>query len=377
MATNPFSASEPSLGFASKRLPHFRNDRRLPLDGELAASMVDRYLDSGYGYFDTAYTYGNGDAERCLRQALVRRHDRDEFTLADKLPCWRANSPDDLERQFELSCRRCGVDYFDVYLLQDIDASTYSRSTELGAWELLDRLKDEGRVRRTGFSFSGQSDLFNQVLTEHPEVDVVQLQVNYMDWDDDEIQSGKNYRVARQHNKPVIISEPLKGGGLAEMDERIANLFYSINPHESIVSLALRFVGDLEGAPVVISSASSVEQLDENIATFHDLRPLSSDELNAIDEMKKALRRRATIPCTNCNFCTKDCLRSIDIPEYLRILNLYRTFSSPSLCQYLYDSTLGHGGLPKDCLECGQCETICPEHLDIMKYLKEVDRLFG
>lgn len=377
MTVDPFTASAPSLGFGLMRLPHLRDDRHLPIDGERVTMMVDRFIEGGGTYFDTAYVYGNGDSERCIREALVKRFERDSFQLADKLPCWHASSYNELSTLFDTSCRRCGVDYFDVYLVHSLTAKNYEHACNIDAWRLMSNLKEQGRAKRIGFSFHDSPELLDRILEEHPEVDVVQLQLNYIDWDDPGIQAGKNYDIVRKHGKQIIAMEPIKGGGLADMDPRITDILKDAEPEVSPASWALRFVGDLEDVPLVLSGMGSLEQMDDNLATFSDMKELSLEELDLLDEVKKRLRERPTIPCTACHYCTKGCPNNIDIPEFLRILNQYNIYSSKVQCQHEYNNTLGHGGLPKDCIECNQCEDICPQHLKVTEYLKQVDQLFG
>lgn len=377
MADNPFEASASVLGFGCMRLPHVRDDRHLPIDGERVTTMVDRFIEGGGTYFDTAYVYGNGDSEHCLRETLTRRYPRDAFQLADKLPCWKASSYDDLSTLFDLSLRRCGVDYFDVYLIHSLTEANYEKANEVDAWRFISELKSQDRVKRIGFSFHGSPELLDRILTEHPEVDVVQLQLNYIDWDDPEIESGKNYDVARKHGKQIIAMEPVKGGGLTQMDSTILDILRAADPDSSPASWAIRFVADLTGVCVVLSGMNEVEQIDDNLSTFEKFKPLASKDLDCLDEVKERLRERPTIPCTSCRYCTKDCPQDIDIPEFLRILNQYNIYSSPTQCQHEYNNTLGKGGLPKDCIECGQCEDICPQHLKVTEYLKRVDGLFG
>ncbi len=377
MADSPFEVSEPVLGFGLMRLPRVRDDRHLPIDAARVTQLVDRFIAAGGTYFDTAFIYGDGDSEHCARQALVRRYPRESFQLADKLPFWKAASYDDLGTFFDLSRRRCGVTYFDVYLLHSITQNNYEKADEVEAWRFLSELKEQGRALRIGFSFHDRPELLDQLLTEHPEIDVVQLQLNYIDWDDPEVQAAENYDIARKHGKQIIVMEPVKGGGLADMDEDIADIFYAADPDASPASWAMRFAGNLENVAIVLSGMNSIEQLDDNLATFADFKPLTMDELDCIDEVKARLQQRLTLPCTGCRYCTKDCPAAIDIPEFLNILNEYYIYSSPSRCQHEYNMMLGTSGLPKDCIGCGQCEEACPQHLEIIEYLKELDGLCG
>ncbi|MDR0347713.1 MAG: aldo/keto reductase [Coriobacteriales bacterium] len=367
----------PKLGFGLMRLPKIDNVRENPLDVERLKGMVDCFLAAGYRYFDTAYVYNDGASEEAAREALVKRHPREDFFLADKLPYWKAEKHEDLEELFSTSLERAGVEYFDFYLAHSLSASGYERCVELGVWDFLKALKKSGRARHIGFSFHDTADVLDRILTEQPEVEFVQLQINYVDWDSPKVQSAANYEVARKHNKPVIIMEPVKGGGLADMGEDIVRPLLEQRPDASIASWAFRYLASLEGVLAILSGMGTEEQLEDNIKTFDAFAPLDEVEREKLEEVRATLAARGTTGCTACGYCRAGCPARINIPEFLRILDDYRVYSSKVLCQHQFNVAAGGASAPRDCVVCASCESICPQNLPIIKLLEEVDSLFG
>lgn len=367
----------PKLGFGLMRLPKIGDGRNSPIDVEKLKGLVDRFLEAGFRYFDTAYVYDEGASELAAREALVKRHSREEFLFADKLPSKKANSYDDLEGLLNTSLERTGLDYFDFYLVHGLEAPRYAKSKELGVWDFMRSLKADGRARHIGFSFHDTADLLDQILTEQPGLDFVQLQINYVDWDSEKIQSGANYEVARRHGLPVTIMEPVKGGGLADMDRSIARRLLEYRPHASVASWAFRFLASLEGITTILSGMNSEEQLEDNIRTFDGLLPLDEEERKLLDEVRTDLASRRTTGCTTCGYCLKGCPEKLRIPQFMKILDEFKVYSSKELSQHHFDVMMKYFPPPSMCIACGKCEEECPQGLPIIDFLSEANSLFG
>lgn len=366
------------LGFGLMRLPQSDPEDSAKVDMNELKQMVDAFIQRGFNYFDTAYMYHGGFSETAIASTLTRRYPRDRFLLADKLPMVSVETKDDRQRIFDEQLRRCGVDYFDVYLLHNLGEETYAKAKDLDAFGFLLDKKEEGRAKRIGFSYHYNADLLDVILTDHPEVDFVQLQVNYLDWDDDGIQSRRCCEVAKKHGKPVIVMEPVKGGTLADIPEDAAALLRGHAPGRSPASWALRYAADIDGVAIVLSGMSNMEQLLENMGVMQNVQPLTETERAAVASVVKIISGSVAIPCTACQYCVDTCPSNIPIPKYFALYN-NRKQSAPApfyIQQVYYDSYADSFGRASSCVACGECERHCPQHLDVAGYMKDVAELF-
>jgi predicted aldo/keto reductase-like oxidoreductase len=343
---------------------------------ETLKRMVDTFLDRGFNYFDTAYVYAN--SEECTKEALVKRHPRERFKLATKMPLSNLKAAEDQEKIFAEQLARTGVDYFDAYLLHNIGFENYKTAEQFGSFDFVRQKKKEGKIKHIGFSFHDSAELLDEVLTAHPETEFVQLQINYLDWDSNSIQSGKCYKVARKHQKPVIVMEPVKGGMLANIPEKAARLFKNFNPEASTASWAIRYAASLDGVTGVLSGMSSMEQMLDNTGFMQNFKPLTDDERAVITEALSIINESIAIPCTGCNYCVKDCPKNIAIPNYFALYNNVKLQPpAPFYTEGVYYNrfTETHGKASA-CIGCKQCEKVCPQHLGITDYLKDVAGMF-
>ncbi len=361
------------LGFGLMRLPMSGEDVNI----ERTKEMVDEFMSKGFTYFDTAYVYHNQMSEGVAKTTLIERYPRESFQLATKLPIGLADTKEDVQKLFDTSLRRSGAGYFDYYLLHSINAQNKSKFDTLGGWEFIQKIKQEGLAKNVGFSFHDSAEMLDEVLSEHPEVDFVQLQLNYIDWESEAVQSRKCYEVARKHNKPIIVMEPVKGGSLASMPDDIAKPLLDCTKGVSLASWAMRWVASLDGVFMVLSGMSNMEQIADNINTFDNLAPLSAAELSAIDATIENINNSDNIPCTICNYCIKGCPVSIEIPQLFRAVNTALVYKNFEGAQGTYNWVTANGGKPSDCVECGQCEDVCPQHIAIIEELKKVESVIG
>ena len=354
------------LGFGLMRLPH----KGLGKDIAQISEMTDLFLDAGFTYFDTAYVYPG--SENAIRRALVERHARDAFTLADKL---NAVMPGMSERkakgQIETSLQRTGAGYFDYYLLHALMDHNYTKYDKYGLWEYCRQLKQKGIIRHFGFSFHGSPQLLDRLLSEHPEVEFVQLQINYADWENPSVTSRANYEVARKYNIPITIMEPVKGGALAKPQKEVAQLLQNANPGRSCASWAIRFCASLDGVLTVLSGMSNTEQMRDNLSFMKDFQPLSFSEMETIREAQRILGNTSVIQCTGCSYCTKGCPKEIRIPDIFAAANLQLGNGQIEQARIAYQNAISEGHAPADCVQCRQCETACPQHLPITGLLKK------
>jgi len=367
------------LGFGLMRLPLLDANDGGSVDLELTKKMVDTYLERGFTYFDTALMYCNGKSESAVKEALVDRYPRESYTLATKLHGGFFRTLEDRDRVFEGQLQKTGVTYFDYYLLHDIGTDHYEQYTKLDCFNWLVEKKKAGLVKHIGFSYHDNAELLDKVLTEHPEMEFVQLQINYLDWESEAIQSRKCYEVATKHGVPVIVMEPVKGGTLANVPEKVAEAFKAYHPELSIPSWAIRFVASLPNVKMVLSGMSNMEQLLDNTGYMSEFVPLNDEEQRLVKEAVDTINESIVIPCTGCSYCTEGCPMNIPIPKYFSLYN--------TECQELpgkewtpqeeyYDRLTMRFGKASDCIGCGQCEGICPQHLPIIENLQEVAAKF-
>ncbi len=361
----------PKLGFGLMRLPMAGGE----IDLEQVKQMVDRFMAQGFTYFDTAYVYHGGKSEVAAREALVKRYPREAYQLATKLPVWMANKPEDLQPLFDTQLERTGAGYIDYYLLHALDRDRIVHLEKIGAWEFGRSLKEQGLIRHLGFSFHDEAKYLDELLTSHPEAEFVQLQINYADWEDDKVQSRLCYEIARKHNKPVIIMEPLKGGALAAMGPEVQALFKATSPNDSVASWALRFAASLDGIITVLSGMSNTEQMDDNLATMAQFQPLSADDRAVIAQALEELKKVPTVPCTACRYCTDDCPQKINIPGVFDAYNNYLRYQNADGAKGNYRWAVGSGGKASACIACGACESHCPQHIPIINRLADAAKI--
>ena len=359
------ACATPKLGFGLMRLP-----RRLGrIDIRQVSQMVDAFLEGGFTYFDTAYVYvGSEDA---IAKALVKRHPRESYTLASKLYAPIALSERSARKQLEASLRRTGAGYLDYYLLHALSRSNYQKYERLHLWDYAQRQREAGLIKHVGFSFHSDPELLDQLLLEHPEVDFVQLQLNYADWESASVMSRQNYEVARRHGKPIVVMEPVKGGKLANPPREAARLMREASPHMSCASWAVRFVASLEGILTVLSGMSNLAQMQDNLSYMRDFRPLDERERALIRRVQAIVGTSPIIPCTACQYCVKGCPKHIPIPDVFAAMNLRLGDGLIEAARLAYGKATGGRGLASDCIRCGQCNRVCTQNIDVIARLQE------
>ena len=372
-----FVKNSKKFGFGCMRLPMKAGN----IDFEECNRMVDAFMEAGFTYFDTAKGYLGGLSEVAVRECVVKRYPRESFTLTDKLTMNLFEKESDIRNVFEKQLETCGVSYFDFYLMHAQGKVNYEKYKKCRAYEVAQELKAEGKIRHVGLSFHDNAEYLDMILTEHPEVELVQIQLNYVDYDDPGVQSRKCLEVCEKHHKPVVVMEPVKGGSLVNLPPEADHILKGLNGGSNAIKssnagLAIRFAASCKQVFMVLSGMSSLEQMQDNIGAMKDFEPLNVAEYAAIEKVCEIFKAQNLIPCTACRYCVDGCPKKILIPDLFADMNAKKQYHDCN-SDYYYNQvhTQGHGKA-SDCIKCGKCEKACPQHLEIRTLLEQVAGVF-
>ena len=360
-----------NFGFGCMRLP-MKNGAVNTVE---FTNMVDTFLSRGFNYFDTAHGYLGGKSETALRECLTSRYPRESYVLTDKLSTHHFNSQEEIRPLFESQLAACGVEYFDFYLMHAQDRNIFEKFKRCGAYETALEFLKEGKIKHFGISFHDRAAVLEQILTEYPQIEVVQIQFNYVDYEDEAVESRKCYEVCEKYGKPVIVMEPVKGGSLVSLPEDAQTILDKLHGGSN-ASYAIRFAAGFPNIMVVLSGMGNMEMLLDNTGYMMDFQPLTEKERDALQKVVKVFKAQNLIPCTACRYCMEQCPKGIHIPDLFALLNAKRTFRNWNTDYYYNNIHTDEGTRAMDCLKCGKCEKICPQHLPIRELLKDVSEEF-
>ncbi|WP_432645526.1 aldo/keto reductase [Methanobrevibacter sp.] len=361
------------FGFGCMRLPLTDENDPSSINQELFNEMVDIYMKKGFNYFDTSYAYHNGASEVAIRKAVVERYPRESFKICDKMPTWALTSKEDNNKFVNEMLERLGVDYFDVFLIHNINTPWYKNAKETNTFEYVKKMKENGVAHQIGFSFHEKSDLLKEVLDEYGDIlDVVQLELNYLDWEDPSIEAHKCYDLCVEHGLDVYVMEPLKGGVIVNPNDEIKNDFKQFNPDKSIANFAIRFCASLENVKMVLSGMSKMEDLHDNCNTYENFEPLSDTENEFLEKMAKKLSDNLAVPCSECGYCIDACSEKIPIQEYFNLYNTSKNQPESNIYKLYYDKLVNEKVSAEDCTYCGTCIDYCTQKIDIPDELEKV-----
>ena len=361
------------FGFGCMRLPLTDANDPTSIDQELFNQMVDIYMEKGFNYFDTSYAYHNGMSEVAIRKAVVERYPRESYQICDKMPTWALTSEEDNDKFVNEMLERLGIDYFDVFFVHNINTPWYKLAEEHKAFDYIKKMKENGTARKIGFSFHDNASLLEEVLDKYGDfIDVVQLELNYLDWEDPAIEAHKCYDLCVKHGLDVYVMEPLKGGVIVNPNDEIRNDFKEFNPDKSIASFALRFCASLEHVKIVLSGMSKMEDLLDNCDTFENFEVLSEEETEFLERMTEKLNSSVAVSCSECGYCVDACPEMIPIPEYFSLYNLSTNRPESDIYRLYYDKLADEKVPADECTYCGTCIDYCTQHIDIPEELEKV-----
>ena len=365
------------LGFGLMRLPCIDGDIS-KVDHKRVDALVDRFMNEGFTYFDTAACYHNEKSEETFRKCIAERYPRESYWITDKLSLFMLKDADGIPAFFDKQLETLGIEYVDLYLLHSMRKESFKQAEDWGAIDFMLKKKAEGKIKHIGFSFHDTADVLDDILTRHPEMEYVQLQINYLDWEDKKVQSRKCHEVAVKHGKKVLIMEPVKGGALANIPPAAVNLLNSLDPTMSVASWAIRFVASLPNVVTVLSGMSDEAQVNDNLGFMKELKPLTEKETVAVLEAAEIIRKTIAIPCTNCQYCVEGCPMQINIPKLFSIYNEYKRFESSRKDRYVgsYKGAVKDRGEASDCIGCANCEDRCPQKITIRHFLAQIAKEF-
>lgn len=364
------------LGFGLMRLPLIDGSDSKSVDEKKLKEMVDTFMGNGFNYFDTAYSYHGGLSEIYFKKLVIDRYPREDYVIVDKMPTWLIKSSEDFPKYFSKQLERTNLEYFDYYLMHCVGEDTHNTIVDCGGYEYLKTLKKEGKIKHIGISLHDNAEYLEKILNEVPEIEMVLMQINYVDWEAENIESKKCYEVAKKYGKEVMVMEPVKGGYLAEFSEDISKHFTDYNSDDSIASWALRFAASLD-VDVVVSGMSDINQMNDNLSVFSDFKPLNNEEYEIIADVVDIINESLPIKCTNCNYCIDSCPNNIPIPKYFSLYNNQYQYGFQQLyVEYYNNLATIYGAKSSDCINCGECLTHCPQKINISDELEKCVKCF-
>ena len=356
------------LGFGFMRLPMIEGE----VDIRQTIEMVDVFMSAGFSYFDSSWGYMGGKSEEAMKTSIVDRFPRDSFQIATKCPAFRVTTAEEAKGMIWTSLKRIGVEYIDFYLLHNLGGLRTKNFDDFGIWDYVKELKEKGVVRHIGFSMHDNAQVLDKLLTDHPEIEFVQFQLNYDDWESPTIQARMCHEVATKHQKPIVVMEPLKGGLLTNPPDSVKAVFENANPNVSLASWGIRYAASQENLITVLSGMSTIQQMHDNVSFMKDFQPLNRDEMAVIEKAREAINKIDNIPCTGCEYCVEGCPQNIPIPRIFGVYNRRLVYQDlPSAHGSYWIETMGRGKA-SDCAACGNCESVCPQHINIIEKLKEI-----
>lgn len=361
------------FGFGCMRLPLTDANDPTSIDQDLFNEMVDIYLEKGFNYFDTSYAYHNGTSETAIRKAVVERYPRESFKICDKMPTWALTCEEDNDKFVNEMLERLGIDYFDVFFIHNINGPWFKNAVNANTFEYVKKMKEDGIAKQIGFSFHDKADLLEKVLDEYGDIfDIVQLELNYLDWEDPSIEAHKCYDLCAKHGLDVYVMEPLKGGVIVNPSDEIKNDFKQFNPDKSIASMAIRFCASLEHVKIVLSGMSKMDDLLDNIDTYENFEILSDEENEFLEKMAQKLSENLAVPCSECGYCVDACPEMIPIPEYFNLYNTSKNQPESDIYRLYYDKLADEKVPADECTYCGTCLDYCTQKIDIPEELEKV-----